>query len=231
MSEEIKIINGYKIYENLEHIRIRPLIALTSKSITALENYLWGYWVYANKNYSGEQIYNDGDPDFNEFKWWLSGQPNIPLSTGPRFHELLLEKCNNDEEKAFDLFFEKLNEFKQLNTKRKIEFDINHWIKVFNETVPKRYFKRNIPEYHIVTYVNHSIFLFQGKDFDGVFVFLKRCLDYLEVPENKKRLNSKYLEKVDLYLQSMFSYLENNELVNKEKIEKYDILKRIKTKS
>ena len=92
MSEEIKIINGYKIYENLEHIRIRPLIALTSKSITALENYLWGYWVYANKNYSGEQIYNDGDPDFNEFKWWLSGQPNIPLSSGPRFHELLLEK-------------------------------------------------------------------------------------------------------------------------------------------
>ena len=82
-----------------------------------------------------------------------------------------------------------------------------------------------------MTYVNHSIFLFQGKDFDGVFVFLKRCLDYLEIPENKKRLNSEYLEKVDLYLQSMFYYLENNELIDKEKIEKYDIVKRIKTKS
>lgn len=114
MSKKIKVINGYKIYENLEYIRKRPLNALTSKSITALENYLWGYWLYANKNYKGEQIYNEGDPDFNEFKWWLSGQPNIPLSTGPSFYKSLLEQCENDEEKAFDLFFVKLDEFKQL---------------------------------------------------------------------------------------------------------------------
>lgn len=117
MSEEIKIINGYKIYENLEYIRRRPLIVLTSKSITALENYLWGYWTYANKNYSGDQIYNEGDPDFNEFKWWLSGQPNIRLSTGPRFYKLLLEQCENNEEKAFDLFYKKLDEFKKIKTK------------------------------------------------------------------------------------------------------------------
>ena len=117
MSEEIKVINGYKIYENLEYIRMRPCVILTSKSITALENYLWGYWTYANKNYSGDQIYNEGDPDFNEFKWWLSGQPNIPLSTGPRFYKLLLEQCENDEEKAFELFYEKLDEFKQIKTK------------------------------------------------------------------------------------------------------------------
>lgn len=112
-----KIINKYKIYENLEHIRTRPLLTLTSKSITALENYLWGYWTYANKNYKGDQIYNEGEPDFNEFKWWLSGQPNIPLSNGPQFYRILLEKCENSEEKAFDLFFEKLEEFKLLKLK------------------------------------------------------------------------------------------------------------------
>lgn len=113
MNEEIKVIDAYKLYEKLDYIRIRPLNVLTSKSITALENYLWGYWIYGTKGYS-DQVYNEGDPDFNEFKWWLSDQPNIPLSTGPRFYKSLLEKCDNNEEKAFDLFFEKLDEFKKM---------------------------------------------------------------------------------------------------------------------
>lgn len=113
MSDKIKFVNGYKIYEKLDHIRKRPLTALTSKSITALENFLWGYWIYGTKEYS-DQIYNLGDPDFNEFKWWLNGEPNIPLSTGPRFHHILLNECDGNEEKAFDLFFEKLDEFKKI---------------------------------------------------------------------------------------------------------------------
>jgi len=116
MSKEIKLINGYKIYENLEHIKLRPLIALTSKSITALENYLWGYYIYGTKDYSN-QIYNQGDPDFNEFKWWLNGGIKVNMSSGPRFYKVLLDKCENDEEKAFDLFFEKLDEFKKIKMK------------------------------------------------------------------------------------------------------------------
>jgi hypothetical protein len=130
----------------------------------------------------------------------------------------------------YDLKGEFIDEFITINS-RQIEFDIDFWIEILNKTIPKRYFKRNIPEYNLVTYINHSIFLFKGKDFDGVFIFIKRCLDYLEISENKERLNIEYLEKVNSYLQSLFYYLKNNDLIDKERMGKYDIEKRIKTKS
>jgi hypothetical protein len=132
--------------------------------------------------------------------------------------------------RIYDLLGEFIDEFITVN-KKKIEFDIAFWIEILNKIIPKRYFRRNLPEYHLVTYINHSIFLFQGRDFDGVFIFLKRCVDYLEISENKERLNSEYLEKVNSYIQSLFYYLKNNDLVDRDKMEKYDIEKRIKTKS
>jgi len=130
----------------------------------------------------------------------------------------------------YNLKGEFIDEFITLN-KKEIEFDINFWVEIFNKIIPKRYFRRNMPEYQLVTYINHSIFLFQGRDFEGVFIFLKRCLDYLENSENKERIDSEYLDKVNSYLESIFYYLKNNELIELEKIEKYDIEKRIKTKS
>lgn len=130
----------------------------------------------------------------------------------------------------YDLKGQFIDEFITIN-KREIKFEMDFWIETLNKTVPKRYFKRNIPEYHLVSYINHSIFLFQGRDFDGVFVFIKRCLDYLEISENKERIESEYLDKVNSYIKSVFYYLNNNDLIGKEKIEKYDIVKRIKTKS
>jgi hypothetical protein len=132
--------------------------------------------------------------------------------------------------RIYDLKGEFIDEFITIN-KKEIGFDIDFWIEIFNKIVPKRYFKRNVPEYPLVTYINHSIFLFQGRDFEGVFIFLKRCLDYLENSENKERIDSEYLDKVNSYLESIFYYLKNNELIELEKIEKYDIEKRIKTKS
>ena len=132
--------------------------------------------------------------------------------------------------RIYDLKGEFIDEFITIN-KKEIGFDIDFWIEIFNKILPKRYFKRNVPEYQLVTYINHSIFLFQGRDFEGVFIFLKRCLDYLENSENKERIDSEYLDKVNSYLESIFYYLKNNELIELEKIEKYDIEKRIKTKS
>ena len=111
--------------------------------------------------------------------------------------------------RIYDLKGEFIDEFITIN-KKEIGFDIDFWIEIFNKIVPKRYFKRNIPEYPLVTYINHSIFLFQGRDFEGVFIFLKRCLDYLENSENKERIDSEYLDKVNSYLESIFYNLKNN---------------------
>ena len=82
-----------------------------------------------------------------------------------------------------------------------------------------------------MTHISHSIFLFQARDFDGVLIFLKRCFDYLEIFENKDRIDSEYLDKVNSYLESIFYYLKNNELIDLEMFEKYGLEKRIKTKS
>ncbi len=115
--DKIESINGFKIYENLGMIRRSWRTVLSCKSIIALENYLWGYRIWGTRNYDYESIYNQGDPDFNEFKYWVNNKPNIPLSTGPSFGKILLKKSENDEEKAFNLFFEKLDEFFQLKGK------------------------------------------------------------------------------------------------------------------
>ncbi|ARV16182.1 hypothetical protein [Polaribacter sp. SA4-12] len=132
--------------------------------------------------------------------------------------------------RIYDLKGEFVDEFITIN-KKKIEFDINFWIETFSKIVPKRYFRRNMPEYHLVTYINHSIFLFQARDFEGAFIFLKRILDYLEISKNNERIESEYLDKLDSYLESMFYYLKNNVLIVLEKSEKYNIEKRLKTKS
>lgn len=122
----------------------------------------------------------------------------------------------------YNLKGEFIDEFITIN-KREIDFEIDFWIEILNKTVPKRYFGTNSPEYTFVSYINHSIFLFQGRDFDGVVLFIERSLDYLEISENKERIEPEYLDKVNSYLESIFYYLKNNDLVDKEQIEKYDI--------
>ncbi|WP_298892946.1 hypothetical protein [uncultured Psychroserpens sp.] len=103
-----------KIHDVLELIRKRPYF-LTSKSISALENYIRGYMVFGKWGfYDHGLIYNEKDVNLNEFRFWIQGQSYIPLSQGPSCSEFLLDKCNNDEEKAFNLFFKLLDEFKEL---------------------------------------------------------------------------------------------------------------------
>jgi hypothetical protein len=113
----------------------------------------------------------------------------------------------------FDLKGEFVDDFITIN-ERAIKFDIQYWIETLNKMVPKRYFKRNVPEYKLVTYVSHSMILFQSKDYDGATIFIKRILDYLEKPENKERIDSEYFKTVKLYLASMFYYLKNHDLID-----------------
>lgn len=59
-------------------------------------------------------IYYEGDPDFDKFLYWINDQPFIPVHKGPPFREHLLKKCKGDEERAYELFFELLDEFKKV---------------------------------------------------------------------------------------------------------------------
>lgn len=103
-----------------------------------------------------------------------------------------------------------------------MKFDIEYWIIELNKNVSIRYFKRNVPQYRFVTYINHSIFLFKGGHYDACFMFIKRSYEFLE--ENKTDLlSSSYLKTVNDYLKELHSYLVHENLVKKELISRYGI--------
>jgi hypothetical protein len=109
MENEIEIFRAGKIYEMLEHVRRRPQMYLTSKSITALQNLLNGYMIVNH----AETIYLPGDRDLNQFIDWLSNKFGLHDSPkGNIFSTILLQECAGNEEQSFDRFFELLDDFK-----------------------------------------------------------------------------------------------------------------------
>ena len=93
----------------LSLIQEKPTIYLTSKSISALQDFLNGYkiWMVGNS-----EAYNLDDPDFNHFKDLILNKSSIMSGVGFPFSSTLLKECNGDEERAFERFFEYLNEYK-----------------------------------------------------------------------------------------------------------------------
>lgn len=103
-----------KLYDVLELIRLRNYF-VTSKSIFALQDFINGYMTFGKFGIyedAHKLIYYENDLDFNEFLYWIQDIPFIPVSSGPSFANFLFEKADCDETKAFDLFFELLDEFK-----------------------------------------------------------------------------------------------------------------------
>lgn len=108
-----------------------------------------------------------------------------------------------------------------------INLNIDKDIERISKTVPKRYFRRNVPEYEFATYVNHVIALFKGRQFNEVFLFIKRCLDYLEKTATKE-IEKEYLTECLEMFQRIYHYIKNDELVETEKMSEYRIFERIK---
>lgn len=103
-----KYIKPTNIYEVLTPIMCRPQMYFGKKDIWALYNFLFGF--ECALEYSSSD-FNTGF-FFSEFETWAL-QKLINKDESPyRLIGILLQKCNNDEEKAFDLFFALLEEFK-----------------------------------------------------------------------------------------------------------------------
>ena len=109
MDSDIKIVSARKIYEVLDSMRSKPYLWLTSKSITALQNFMNGYLQLGYAN----DIYNKDEPFIDEFKYWILSRDEDHSGVGNPYSDVLLRECDGDEEKAFDKFFECLDEFKQ----------------------------------------------------------------------------------------------------------------------
>ena len=107
--DELNVISVRKIYELLNLIHKKPELWLTSKSIISLQNFLNGFMILG----LGNDIYHNGEPDFNEYKYWILSKGKACTGVGNVFSEVLLAECKGDEVKAFEKFFEYLEMFKK----------------------------------------------------------------------------------------------------------------------
>ena len=113
-NSDIKVINSSKIYEMLELIRRRPELFLTSKSITSLQDFLTGYLCLPFR----KDMYHKDEPNFDEFKYWVLDKDIRKSSLNSSYRKFLLYECNCNDEKAFDRFFEYLEEYKAEKTSK-----------------------------------------------------------------------------------------------------------------
>jgi phosphoribosylanthranilate isomerase len=105
---KFKVEKPKNIYEVLNPIKLRPGMYFGRKTIWGLQNYLFGF--------EDALKFSKADFDtrffFSEFESWalkkLIGKSESPY----RLVGVLLQKSGNDEEKAFDQYFELLEEFK-----------------------------------------------------------------------------------------------------------------------
>jgi hypothetical protein len=79
--------------------------------------------------------------------------------------------------------------------------------------------RRNSTCYNLATYINHTIALFIGRDYDGVVIFVRRADTELVRLESKLGYVEPYFEVVKEYLLKMVLYLRENNLVSKQVLE------------
>ncbi len=104
-----------------ERFRKRPLLYIGKNSISSLRIFMDGYKTCELFN---EIKYKDTNPPFWLFFPWICKYYN---HSGSYFSwdGIILQNCENDEAKALKIFFERLDEFRQLKPKRIICCQIN----------------------------------------------------------------------------------------------------------
>ena len=109
MTDDTKIISSRKIYEVLDFVKRRPELWLTSKSITGLQNFINGFM----KLGAADDIYHPSEPTIDEFNYWILQKDEGLSGIQNLYSRVLLKECNGDELRAFDKFFDYLDEFKK----------------------------------------------------------------------------------------------------------------------
>jgi phosphoribosylanthranilate isomerase len=119
----IKLAKIYKkewtinsIYALLDFIHYRPVMNFSKVSITLLRTYLDGFNLALKLNgiiFDWKQFRPDEEslPETG-FQGWIAQKFLGYTETPMGWNNIILEQANNDEEKAFDLFFALLEEFK-----------------------------------------------------------------------------------------------------------------------
>lgn len=87
------------------------------------------------------------------------------------------------------------------------------------QKIKPEWLRRNSTYYNLVTYINHTIALFIGRDYEGVIIFVRRADVELARLETKLGYVDPYFDVVKEYLFKMVLYLRENNLVSKDLLE------------
>jgi hypothetical protein len=96
------------IYDVLFHIEIMPDSYIGGRSLTSLSLFISGFQtalIIGEGKFDTKKFFEDTYYDFVSDKL-------KDISVGKHWLNRILKECDNDEEKAFDLFFALLEEFK-----------------------------------------------------------------------------------------------------------------------
>ncbi len=97
--------------------------------------------------------------------------------------------------------------------------EIQDYTLLLTKTMKPVWLRRNSTCYNLVTYINHTIALFIGQDYDGVVIFVRRADAELVRLESKIGYVEPYFDVAKEYLPKMILYLRENNLVSKELLE------------
>lgn len=94
--------------------------------------------------------------------------------------------------------------------------DIIKMAKALNNNLPKDSLRRNVPDYELVTYMNHVISFLVCEMYDEAALFIMRASRYLGKPRISN--DTYYLESRKL-IDYVMKYLTTGDLVTKEWLE------------
>lgn len=97
------------LYDFLAAVQIRPLMYFERKSLTLLSQFLNGFQTalyFSDSNYDSKKLFTE------EFHKWMMEKLEVGYPNSITWECHIPRKVNGDEEKAFDLFFALLEEFK-----------------------------------------------------------------------------------------------------------------------
>jgi len=104
--DELTIYEMNKAYDMLFVLEAKPDRFISSKTITALQDFLNGYLT--------GNPYPDDSPPFWDFQNYLIGVTKFKYEGGTNnvISTVLLKECNDDQNKSYQRFFDYLKQYK-----------------------------------------------------------------------------------------------------------------------
>jgi hypothetical protein len=87
------------------------------------------------------------------------------------------------------------------------------------EILKPEWLRRNAIYYTLITYMNHTIALFVGMNYDGVAIFVRRAAKELERLINERGFHEKYFDVSEEYLYKITRHLIENQLISEKMAE------------